>query len=334
VAGLVELRVAVCRQSQRRRGVAVTPEQVVVTTGAKHALFLLAEALYNPGDQVLIPTPAWVSYPDQITLMGAEPVLVPCLPDQGFRLDIQALRARLTPATKALILCTPNNPTGGVLAEAELLAVAELAREAGLWIIVDEIYAELTYDGFTQPSLLALAPDLADRIIVVDGVSKTYAMTGFRIGWLIAPKAVAQACAALQSQSTTHPDTIAQHAALAALTGPAAPIEKMRLAFQARRDAMLAQLPNVPGLNCALHPTGAFYVWADVSGWVGRRTPQGRILHDDLAIAEWLLQDAEVAVVPGSAFFAPGYLRMSFANSDARIEQALSRMAAAAAGLA
>jgi aspartate aminotransferase len=324
VAGIIELRRAICLDSLRRRAVAHTPEEVVVSVGVKHALFNLALALYEPGDEVVIPIPGWVSYPEQARLAGASPLLVRCAQEQGFLLSAEALRRAVTRKTKAVVLCTPSNPTGAAYSEAQLLELVRVIRDYDFWIIVDEIYVDLTYDGFVQRSLLQIAPDLRDRIALVDGVSKRYAMTGWRIGWLLAPERVARACQTIQSQATTNAAAVSQHAALAALTGPQTCIEQMRRAFEARRNRLVAGLNAIAGLQC-IAPRGAFYAFANASGLVGKRVG-GRLLGDDLEIAQWLLDEAKVAVVPGAAFGAPGYLRFSFAVSMEQIDEGINRV--------
>lgn len=330
--GVPELRRAICAASARRRGgQRHAPDEVVVSVGAKHALFNLALALYDPGDEVIIPAPYWVSYPEQVRLAGATPVIVETTMDEGFCLTPAALEAALTPRTKALILCTPSNPTGAAYSPAQLTALAELARAHSFWIIVDEIYAQLVYDGFEQRSILELAPDLRERIIIIDGVSKTFAMTGWRIGWMLGPAAVARACDTLQGQATTNPAAMAQQAAIAALEGPWEPIEAMRAAFARRRAALVEGLNAIDGFSCRT-PEGAFYAFPSVAGLLGRRRGD-RVLTDDLAVAAYLLDEASCAVVPGSAFGAPGHLRLSYAVSDEGIEEGLARIQAAVAAL-
>lgn len=303
----------------------------MVSVGAKHALFQLAQALLDPGDEVIIPTPSWVSYADQARLCGAVPVFVPCAASDGFLPRPSAIEAAITRQTKVLILCSPNNPTGAAFGVAELEALAQVLRRTRLWVIVDEIYAELFYGGPCAPSLLQVAPDLQDRTVIVDGVSKSYAMTGFRVGWMLAPRQVAAACTTLQSQSTTSIATLAQLASLAALSGDQACVSRMREIYRGRRDRFLAGLAKIPGLSCRV-PEGAFYVFADVAGWIGRRAG-GKLLENDVDVAEWLLAEAKVACVPGSAFGGPGFLRFSYAASQAELDEALQRMAAAAAQL-
>jgi aspartate aminotransferase len=326
VRGIPELRAAICVDSARRRGgVEHRPSEVVVSAGAKHSLFNLCFALLGPGDEALVPTPCWVSYPEQCRLAGAEAILIETRAEQGFKLTPAALEAALTPRTRALFLCTPNNPTGAAYAADELRALADVLRRHDCWIVIDEIYGSLVYEGFQQRSLLEVAPDLRDRIIVVDGVSKRFAMTGFRIGWLLAPEAVANACDTLQSQATTNPTSFAQYAALAALTGPEAPAESMRAAFETRRRYVVHALNAIPLVTCR-PPEGAFYAFFDVRAYLGKSLGAVQI-DSDTALAELLLERAHCAFVPGSAFCAPGYLRMSYAASQAQLEEGLRRLA-------
>jgi aspartate aminotransferase len=328
VAGLPALRTAICARSQARRAIAHTPDCVVVTAGAKHALFQLAEVLFEPGDEVLIPTPSWVSYADQVRLCGAQPVFVPCHERDGFLPTPEALAAAIGPRTKGVILCSPNNPTGAAFDATELARIAGVLRGRPLWIIVDEIYAELGYDAAAGvPSLLSVAPELREQTVIVDGVSKSYAMTGFRVGWLLGPRAVAQACEKLQSQITTSITTLAQLAALAALSGDQSCVTRMRDAYRERRDRLLLGLRALPGVSCQT-PRGAFYVFPDVRAWLGRRSAE-RLLESDHDVAEWLLDEAQVACVPGSAFGGPGYLRLSYAVGQSDLDEALRRIGAA-----
>jgi aspartate aminotransferase len=325
-AGLAPLRAAICAESRARRGPGsdYAPEQVVVSAGAKHALFNVAQALYDPGDEVIIPTPSWVSYSEQARLAGARPVFVETGPESDFLLEPAALEAAITERTKALVLCSPNNPTGAAYGAKELRALADvIARHPRLWVIVDEIYAELVYDGFISPSLCEVAPPLRDRLVIIDGVSKTHAMTGFRVGWSLSPRPLARACETLQSQTTTSIATVAQLAALAAVSGDKQHVGEMREQYRQRRDRLIAGLNAVPGLKCNL-PRGAFYAFADVRGWLGK-TARGVKLEDDVVLANWLLDHARVAVVPGAAFGAPGFLRLSYATSQADLDTAVER---------
>jgi aspartate aminotransferase len=328
VRGIEALRVAICDDSATRRGGVVhRPEEVLVSVGAKHSLFNLCFALLEAGDEALIPAPCWVSYPEQCALAGATPVIVPTRQEEGFKLTPEALRSALTPRTKALFLCTPSNPTGSAYSAQDLTALAEVLRNHHCYVVVDEIYGTLVYGGFAQHSLLDVAPDLRDRIIVVDGVSKRFAMTGFRIGWMLGPKAIVDACEVIQSQTTSSPASVSQHAALAALRGDQAPVETMRAAFERRRALVVAGINAIPGLSCR-EPEGAFYAFFDVATYLGR-TLGGTHIADDNALAEYLLEHAQAAFVPGSAFCAPGHLRMSFAASEEDITLGIAHLAAA-----
>lgn len=334
VAGLASLRAAICEESRRRRGAGSDygPDQVVVSAGAKHALFNVAHALYDPGDEVIIPTPSWVSYSEQARLAGARPVLVPTAPEHDFLLQPDALEAAITERSKALVLCSPNNPTGSAYGERELRALADvIARHPRLWVIVDEIYAALVYDGFTAPSLCAVAPELRDRLVIIDGVSKTHAMTGFRVGWSLSPRVLARACETLQSQTTTSIATVAQLAALAAVSGDMAHVGQMREQYWLRRDRLVASLRALPGVTCNV-PRGAFYVFLDVRAWLGK-TARGVKLADDSVLATWLLDHARLAVVPGAAFGAPGFVRLSYATSQADLDAAVERFSQLASEL-
>lgn len=335
VAGLCSLREAIVADSRRRRGVAHDVDEVVVSAGAKHALFNLAQALFDHGDEVVIPTPAWGSYAEQARLCGATPVLVPGAEGEGFLVRPEALAAALGPRTKAVVLCTPSNPTGAAYDSAQLAGLAQVLRASPAFTIVDEIYGELLYDARPRASLLTVAPDLRERIAIVDGVSKRFAMTGYRVGWALMPRAIARACEAVQSQATTSISAPAQLAAQAALAGPDsgdpdAFVRAMRDELGARRDLLLGALAGIPGLRAA-RPAGAFYLFVSVHGLLGAATPRG--LPDDVAVAEYLLDRARVATVPGSAFHAPGYLRLSYAIAPRELERAAARLTEAVAAL-
>ncbi|MEZ4340162.1 MAG: pyridoxal phosphate-dependent aminotransferase [Sandaracinaceae bacterium] len=331
VRGITPLLEAIRDESLRRRRVAHDTSEVVVSVGAKHTLFNLALVLYEPGDEVIIPAPYWVSYPAQVEFVGGVSKIVPTEEAEGFRLTPDALRAAVTDKTKALILCSPSNPTGAAYGRAHLEELAEALREGDYWIITDEIYGELVYDGFEQHSLLEVAPDLRDRLIIVDGVSKTYAMTGWRVGWALAPAAVAKAVEKVQGQSTTNPAAVAQYATIAALRGDKGPVAEMVESFAKRRRVVVDGLNAIEGISCRA-PEGAFYAFPNVSALVGRSS-DGKVLEDDMAIGTWLLEKAGCALVPGAAFGAPGFLRMSYATSMENIEKGLARIKDAVAGL-
>jgi aspartate aminotransferase len=324
VSGTPELKSAICSATERDRGYRPSPNQVLVGCGVKDVLFNLALALYEPGDEVVIPAPYWVSYPEHVRLAGATPVIVPTTESDGFRVRPEAVAAALTPHTKAFILCSPSNPTGAAYAAEHLLPLLEVLRAHDCWIITDEIYAELTYDGFKHTSIAALASDLRDRIIVVDGVSKTYAMTGWRIGWSIAPPSITKALEMVQSQSITNASSVSQAAAVAALTGPRDTVHAMRAAFARRRTRMVEGLRGTRGVSCRM-PEGAFYAFADIRGLYGLVHKDNEMTSDE-EVALWLLDHAHVATVPGAPFGAPGYVRFSYACSEDEIDGGIQAM--------
>jgi aspartate aminotransferase len=328
VTGTPALKKAICAMVERDRGWAPKPEQVIVSCGAKHALFNLALALYDPGDEVIIPSPYWVSYPEQVRLAGATPVIVPTREEDGWRLSGAALASAITPKTRAIILCTPSNPTGSAYTREHLLELgAALKKSEDALLIVDEIYSDLVYDGFKHHSPAALLPDLRHRIITVDGVSKTHAMTGWRIGWSISAPEIAKALDVIQGQSTTNPAAVSQEAAVAALTGPRDDFMKMHAAFQERRNRMVEGLRALPGVKCRM-PDGAFYALADVRGLYGLRSGDKELKSDE-DIAFWLLDEAHVAAVAGTPFGVPGYIRFSYACSKETIDEGLAAMRSA-----
>lgn len=332
VSGIAPLRAAIAERNTAQRGVPTRAENVVVTVGAKGALFNLALALFEPGDEVVIPTPCWVSYPEQVRLCGAEPVFVESTLESGWKISPQDLAAALSPRTKAVVLCSPSNPTGAAYTAEELAALAAVLRGSDCWVVLDEIYGELVYDGFEQRSMLSVAPDLASRAVIIDGVSKTYAMTGWRVGWSIAPVALSRAMETVQSQGATSTATPSQWAALEALRSPALELVEMRELFALRRDRLVRGLNEVPGLRCAT-PEGAFYAFCEARGLIGKTPPGRAALADDLDLAAWLLEEAHVAVVPGSAFMAPGHMRLSYAVSVEDIDRAIARITKAVATL-
>ena len=327
VTGIPALKAAICDATEKMRGWRPKTENVCVSVGAKHVLFNLALALYEPGDEVVIPKPFWVSYPEQVRLVGATPVLVDTREEDGWKLSPKALEASLSPKTKAIILCSPSNPTGAAYTESETRAIVEVVRKHDCWLIVDEIYAQLVYDGFQFVSAAKIAPDLLDRIIVVDGVSKTFAMTGWRIGWALAPAPLIKALDTVQGQSTTNATAVAQHAAVAALRTPIEDFVPVRESFQRKRDAMVGGLGSIPGVRCR-KPEGAFYAFADCRGLYGLDW-NGKPLANDEDIAFWLLDRAHVAAVPGGPFGAPGYVRFSYAASEARIAAGIAAIRSA-----
>ncbi len=315
--GIRELREAICRKLKRENGLEYRPEQVVVTVGAKQALHNALLVLCNPGDEVLVPSPFWVSYTEQIRLAGGVPVTVPTDPAEGFACHAADLEARCTPATRGLMLNSPNNPTGAVYGLADLREIAELARRRGLWVISDEIYEAMVYDGAEHHSIAGLCPE---RTVVVNGLSKAYAMTGWRVGYAAGDPAVIRAMVALQSQTTSNISSVSQKAAVAALDGPHAPVQAMVEEFAARRGYVLERLSTMPNIVCPA-PQGAFYVFPDVSAILG-----GRAAADAAQLAGRVLDEAGLAIVPGTAFGVRGHLRISYAASRATLTEGMNRL--------
>ncbi len=324
--GILPLREAISEKFERENALRYAPDQIVVSCGAKHSLFGVFMAILNPGDEVIIPTPCWVSYPEQVKLMGATPVFVPADETTDFMPDHDALRRAITKRTKAIVLNTPCNPTGAVFGRRQLKEIASLALTHDLWIVADEIYEHLTYDGYTHESIGALSKEVLNRTITVNGVSKSFAMTGWRIGYLGAPPEVARAVSRLQDQMTSNACTIAQHAALAALQNADSQwYDSVRATFDRRRRLMVDGLNGINGIQCWT-PRGAFYVYASVRPLLGRRY-KGHALESSADVAEFLLRVVGVATVPGEGFCAPGYLRLSYATSEAIIQAGIERIA-------
>jgi aspartate aminotransferase len=328
VAGIPELREAVCAKLRRDNGLEYEPADIVVSCGAKHTLFNLAVALLNPGDEVIIPSPYWVSYPEQVRLIDAVPVPVTTEESTGFDLEPERVRAAVTERTKLIVLNSPNNPTGAVFSRPTLEAVARLAVERGFWIVSDECYEPLTFEG-RHVSVASFGPDVKARTIVVNTCSKAYAMTGWRIGYAAAPRALARAMTDVQSQVTSNPSSIAQWAAVEALSGPQDDVAKMAGEFDRRRALIISGLNALPGIRCVM-PKGAFYAFPNVSGLFGK-TPPGasRPLQGSTDVASFLLEHAQVAVVPGLDFGSDAHVRMSYATSAELIREGLRRMDAA-----
>jgi aspartate aminotransferase len=323
-AGIPALRQAVADDYARRSGLVTKPAQVVVSNGAKHSLHNVFTALLDEGDEVVVPTPYWVSYAELVKLAGGRPVLLETRIEDDFKLRPEALRAAVTPRTRMLLLCSPSNPTGVVYDPAELAALADVAIEADLSVVADEIYDQLVFDGRKSPSFPTLRPGLAERTVVVAGVSKTYSMTGWRIGWTICPEPLAKAIANLQSQETSNPCSVSQHAAVAALTGPQECVAEMRAAFQRRRDLVAGRLKAMPGVRLP-DIGGAFYAFFDIRSALERSRARG--LGTSLAWCEALLEQEHVALVAGSAFGAEGHVRMSFAAAEEKLTAGLDRIA-------
>jgi len=329
-AGLPQLRAAVAEVAARDAGYRVDPGQVVITNGAKFAVYAALAAVLDPGDEVLMPAPYWVTYPEAISLADGVMVPIPTDVSAGFRVSADQLEAARTPKTKALIFVSPSNPTGAVYTEDQTAEIGRWAADHGIWVITDEIYQYLVYGDTTFCSLPVVAPEAAERSLVVNGVSKTYAMTGWRVGWLIAPPEVATAVTRFQGHVSSNVSNVSQLAALAAITGSMEPVEQMREAFDRRRKVMHQMLSEVPGMITP-EPEGAFYAFPAVHGLLGRDLG-GRTADTSLELAGLLLDEIKIAVVPGEAFGAPGYLRFSFALSDEDLEEGLGRLQALVGG--
>lgn len=326
-AGIPELRDEICRKLLEDNGLAFDPSQVLVSCGAKHSLFNFFQATLDPGDEVLIPSPYWVSYPEMVRLAGGRPVFVPSEEKEGFRLLADAVRPLITPRTKALIVNSPSNPTGCGLERPELEALAALAVERGLFVVSDEIYEPLTYDGFRHISIASLGPEIKQRTLVVNGFSKAYSMTGWRLGYAAGEKALIAAMTTVQDHSTSNATSFAQKGAVAALRGSKETLREWVLEFAARKDHIVLLLRRIPGVRLP-EPRGAFYAFANFSACFGR-VAAGKPIDGSVALSDYLLSEAQVAVVPGAAFGSDAHLRFSFALSRERIETGIERVAAA-----
>ena len=326
--GLPELREAIARKMLRDSGYEVTPEQVVVTNGGKQAVYEAFQILLNDGDEVIIPTPYWTSYPEAVKLAGGVPVEVFAGADRSFEPDIDAIEAARTERTRAIIVTSPSNPTGAVWSRETIEAIGRWAMEHHVWVVSDEIYEHLNYDGARTAYIGQVVPEVRDQLIVLNGVAKTYAMTGWRVGWLVAPEPVAKAAAKLQGHMTSNVANVPQRAAIAAVGGDLDAVYAMREAFDVRRKAIVAALNAIDGVHCPT-PTGAFYAFADVSGLLNRPLGvNGSVATSSAELAAMLLDEAHVAAVPGEAFGAPGYLRFSYALADDQLAEGMRRFQA------
>lgn len=323
-SGINELKVAVCAKLKRDNGLAYTPDQIVVSNGAKHSLYNALMALVQAGDEVIIPTPYWVSYSEMVKMTDANPVFIETKEAEDFKLQIKDLKAAITPRTKALILNSPNNPTGMVYTAEELKAIGQVCLEHDLFVIADEIYEKLVYDGTEHHSIAALVPELKEKTVLINGMSKAYAMTGWRIGYAASNIDITKAMSSMQSHATSNANSIAQKASVAALNGPEEPITAMVAEFAKRREFMVKRISQINGLSCR-KPQGAFYVMANISHMFGR-TIGGELIKDDLQFSRLLLDKAHVAVVPGSAFGAGDFVRLSYATSMEQIREGLDRI--------
>ena len=324
-AGLPELRDAIAVKTKRDSGYEVTAAQVLVTNGGKHAVYNTFATLLDPGDEVLLPAPYWTTYPEPIRLAGGVPVVLQTDERTGFRVTVDQLEAAVTERTKILMFVSPSNPTGAVYPPAEVEAIGRWAVERGIWVVTDEIYEHLTYGDHAFSSMPTLVPELADRCVVLNGVAKTYAMTGWRVGWMIGPPDVVKAAANLQSHATSNVANVSQAAALAAVSGDLSAVAEMRAAYDRRGRTMVRLLSDIPDVH-VLEPQGAFYAFPNLSAYVGR-TIRGVTPADTLDLCAVLLDQAKVAVVPGEAFDAPGYARMSFALGDDDLGEGCRRIA-------
>ncbi|MFD7158173.1 pyridoxal phosphate-dependent aminotransferase [Kribbella sp. NPDC059898] len=323
--GLPELKQAIADKTKRDSGYEIEASQVLVTNGGKHAVYNAFATLLDPGDEVLLPAPYWTTYPEAIRLAGGVPVEVLADESQNYCVTVEQLEAARTPRTKALLFCSPSNPTGAVDSPEAVEAIGRWALEHDLWVITDEIYEHLTYGDTRATSIPVAVPELADKTVVLNGVAKTYAMTGWRVGWLIGPKDVVKAATNLQSHQTSNVCNIAQQAALAAVSGDLTAVDEMKVAFDRRRRTMVRMLNEIPGIECP-EPTGAFYAYPSVKGVLGKEIA-GRTPTSSAELADLILDEVEVAVVPGEAFGAPGYLRLSYALGDDDLAEGLTRIA-------
>jgi aspartate aminotransferase len=324
-AGLPELREAIAVKTKRDSGYDVKASQVLVTNGGKHALYDAFATLLDPGDEAILPAPYWTTYPESIKLAGGSPVVVQTDISTGFKVTVEQLEAALTPKTKLLVFVSPSNPSGAVYSRDQVKEIGEWAAAKGIWVVTDEIYEHLTYDDNEFASMPTLVPDIADRCVVVNGVAKTYAMTGWRVGWIVAPEDVVSAAFNFQSHATSNVSNVAQRAALAAVSGGLDDVTRFREAFNRRRVLTHEMLTAIDGVECAM-PEGAFYAYPSFESFVGTKVA-GRQVTSTLELATIVLDEAKVAFVPGEAFGTPGYARFSFAMGDDDIAEGLRRIA-------
>ena len=324
-AGLPELREAIAAKTLRDSGFQTTANQVLVTNGGKHAVFTAFAALCDPGDEVIVPAPYWTTYPEAVTLAGGVPVVVDTTEETGFRVTVEQLEKALTKRTKVLLFVSPDNPSGSVYPPEEVKAIGEWAVSRGIWVITDEIYEHLTYGQHKFTSMPTLVPELANQCLIVNGVAKTYAMTGWRVGWMIGPADVMKASINFQSHATSNVNNVAQAAALAAVAGDLSAVSMMRDAFERRGRTMHRMLNDIQGITC-LEPEGAFYCYPNVTGLIGK-TFNGKTANNSMELADIILSEVKVAIVPGEAFGTSGYARFSFALGDADLEEGIRRIA-------
>ncbi len=323
--GLPEFREAIASKTRRDSGYDVSASQIVVTNGGKHAVYATCQILLDPGDEVLLPAPYWVSYPEAIRLAGGQPVVVPTSAESGYQATVAELDAAATPQTKMLIFVSPSNPTGSVYRPEKIAEIGRWAADRGIWVMTDEIYEHLVYGDAVHASLPVVAPEIAERCVVLNGCSKTYAMTGWRVGWMVAPDAVAKAAIRLQSHMTSNVSNVSQRAGLEAVSGSLEAVEEMKVAFDRRRRTMHRMLNEIPGIECN-EPEGAFYAFASLEGLLGRPMANGSTATTTLELAANVLDAVKVAFVPGEAFGAPGSARFSFALGDDDLAEGLRRL--------
>lgn len=323
-SGIESLKKAICKKLKEDNGLDYEPAQIIISCGAKHSLYNAIQIICEEGDEVILPSPYWVSYPEQIKLSGAKPVIVETNEEDEFKLCSEKFLKNITPRTKLLILNSPNNPTGAVYSREELLALAEIAVETNTYVISDEIYEKMTYDGVKHISIASLNPRIRGLTVVINGVSKAYSMTGWRIGYAAGDKEIIAAMSRLQSHSTSNPNSIAQRAALEAISGTQEPLKEMLMEFKSRRDYLVERLNSLKGFSCQ-KPQGAFYAFPSISGVLGKDF-QGRKIENSSSLSELLLNEAKVAVVPGSAFGQDNHLRFSYATSMENIVKGLDRI--------
>lgn len=322
--GLPELKKAIVEKTRRDSGYEIDPAQVLVTNGGKQAIYEAFAVMLDPGDEVIVPAPYWTTYPEAIQLAGGVPVEVLADETQDYKVTPQQLEAARTDRTKVLLFVSPSNPTGAVYTAEEIRAIGQWVEEHDLWVLTDEIYEHLVYDGVETGSMPVLCPDLADSCVIVNGVAKTYAMTGWRVGWMIGPKDLVKATTNLQSHATSNVSNVSQRAALAAVSGDLTAVDEMKVAFDRRRRTIVSMLNEIEGVLCPM-PTGAFYAYPSVKGLLGKEHDGVRI-DTSAELAEYILDKAEVAAVPGEAFGSPGYLRFSYALGDDDIVEGITRL--------
>ncbi|MGO3639875.1 MAG: pyridoxal phosphate-dependent aminotransferase [Glutamicibacter arilaitensis] len=324
-AGLPELREAIAEKTLRDSGYELKANQVLVTNGGKQAVYNTFATLLDPGDEVIVPAPYWTTYPEAIQLAGGKAISIFAGPEQGYKVTVEQLESVLTERTKVLLFVSPSNPTGAVYTPEQVRQIGQWAASKGLWVVTDEIYEHLTYGDASFSSIATLVPELEDRVVILNGVAKTYAMTGWRVGWMAGPADVIKAATNLQSHATSNVSNVSQRAALAAVAGPLDAVNEMKVAFNRRRLAIVESLNAIDGLHCPT-PEGAFYAYSDVRGLLGREI-RGVVNNTSAELAAFILEQAEVAVVPGEAFGPSGYVRMSYALGDADLAEGVSRMA-------